>query len=330
MRHLQRRKTLNNSRRVAKGLTRRYRKFRFQRIEMCFNTAYREEPVIIRMGKTFMKKIIFLALVTTLGLIAACNFSNKTADAEAYRTAKNETENKTTPNNNKKLVLVELFTSEGCSSCPPADRALAKLQIEQPIKNAEIITLAFHVDYWNYLGWKDEFSSAEYSRRQSGYSNAFGLNNIYTPQMIVDGQSQFTGSGYEKALTEIGKAANENKGEVKLSLEEGLLKPNLKVEISGLDTKEGSDVFLAIAEDNLTNNIKRGENSGKTLSHMSVVRNLLRIGTVAAGEKTFETEKSVELNSAWKQKNLNLVVFVQNKNSKNIAAVGKTAITDNG
>ncbi len=200
---------------------------------------------------------------------------------------------------------------------------MAKLQKEQPVENAEIVTLAFHVDYWNYLGWKDEFSSAKFSQRQSAYSNAFGLNSIYTPQMVVDGKSQFTGSGYSKALTEIGKAANENKGEVKLTLEDGLLKPGLKVKISNLNIKEDSEVLLAVAEDNLTTNVKRGENGGKKLNHISVVRNLVSLGNIAAGVKNFETEKDLELNSDWQKKNLNLVVFVQNKNSKNVVAIGK-------
>lgn len=203
---------------------------------------------------------------------------------------------------------------------------MAKLQTEQPVKNAEIITLAFHVDYWNYLGWKDEFSSKEFSQRQSRYSDTFGLDSIYTPQMVVDGKSQFTGSSYQKALSEIGKATSSNKGEVKLSLEKGLLNPNLKINISGLDTKENSDVFLAIAEDNLSTNVRRGENGGKKLNHISVVRSLVSLGNAAAGEKNFQMEKTLELNSNWKKENLNLVVFVQNKTSKNIAAVGKAAL----
>jgi hypothetical protein len=203
---------------------------------------------------------------------------------------------------------------------------LAKLQTEQPVKNAEIITLAFHVDYWNYLGWRDEFSSAEYSRRQSGYSRAFKLGSIYTPQMVVDGKYEFTGSGYSKALTEIGKAANENKGEVKLKVQEELLNPSVKVYISGLNLKEDSEVLLAVAEDNLSTSVKRGENGGKKLNHISVVRNLVPLGNIAVGDKTFETEKTVQLNPNWDKKNLKLVVFVQNKNSKNIAAVGETKL----
>src|SRR5436305_2861413 len=90
-------------------------------------------------------------------------------------------------------VIVELFTSEGCSDCPPADALLRKLQETQPVPNAEIIVLGNHVDYWNHQGWKDRFSSASFSERQRQYSFAFNLDSIYTPQMVVDGQLQFNG-----------------------------------------------------------------------------------------------------------------------------------------
>ena len=103
----------------------------------------------------------------------------------------------------KPKVLVELFTSEGWSSCPPADRALAFLQKEQPNTQAEIITLAFHVDYWNNLGWKDEFSSELYTQRQSFYAQSFNLSSIYTPQMVVDGSFEVVGSNLGKSQQKI-------------------------------------------------------------------------------------------------------------------------------
>ncbi len=203
---------------------------------------------------------------------------------------------------------------------------MAKLQTEQPVRDAEIITLAFHVDYWNYLGWKDPFSSETFSQRQRNYVRAFGLDGSYTPQMVVDGKFEFTGSRYDTALADIGKSVANKKGEVSLSVKEELLNPSLSVKISGLNITEDSDVMLAIAEDNLTTNVKRGENGGKQLNHISVVRNLVSLGTIKTGEKTFETEKSVKINSDWKKEKLNFVVFVQNKTSKNIAAVGKTKL----
>src|ERR1700758_1874902 len=92
------------------------------------------------------------------------------------------------------VVIVELFTSEGCSSCPPADQLLKKLSEEQPIHGAQVVALEEHVDYWNHLGWRDPFSDVEFSRRQEQYSGVFRNDGVYTPQMIVDGQVEFTGS----------------------------------------------------------------------------------------------------------------------------------------
>src|SRR6516164_6714157 len=115
-----------------------------------------------------------------------------------------------------RLVVVELFTSEGCSSCPPADALLKELSEQQPLQGVQVIALEEHVDYWNHLGWTDPFSSTEFSQRQSDYARIFGNDGVYTPQMVVDGQSEFVGSRGGSAKEAIQKAARLPKFEIAL------------------------------------------------------------------------------------------------------------------
>ncbi len=175
-------------------------------------------------------------------------------------------------------VVVELFTSEGCSSCPPADALLASLG-QQPIDSAQIITLGEHVDYWNQLGWKDRFSSHEYSERQEEYAKRFGLDSPYTPQMTIDGRVQFVGNDKGAARKAIEEAAHSRKtANVSLRRNEDALQ--IAVEHAGSGS---SIVLLAITEDNLTTQVRSGENGGRQLTHQAVVRYLRPLGSVTAG-----------------------------------------------
>lgn len=179
---------------------------------------------------------------------------------------------------NRVSVVVELFTSEGCSSCPPADALLASLN-QQPIDSAEIISLGEHVDYWNQLGRKDRFSSHEYSKRQEEYARRFGLDSVYTPQMTIDGRVQFVGNDRGAARKAIEAAAHSPKmASVSLRREGPALE--IAVEHAG----SGSPmVLLAITEDNLTTHVRSGENGGRQLTHQAVVRYLRPLGAVTAG-----------------------------------------------
>jgi hypothetical protein len=224
-----------------------------------------------------------------------------------------------TEKQSKNFVLVELFTSEGCSSCPPADKVLARLESEQPVENVEIVPLALHVDYWNYLGWRDEFSSAAYSARQNGYAEKFKLDSIYTPQMIVDGQRQFTGSQFDTAVNSIKETAKAKKSAVEMSVEEN----NLKIDVLDLPPHDAAYVWLVITEDDLQTDVRRGENSGRKLSHTAVVREMKLLDTLAQDAKNFSVNHNFTIPAGWEKKNLNLIVFVQGQNSKNIIAVGK-------
>ena len=227
-------------------------------------------------------------------------------------------------------VLVELFTSEGCSSCPPADQLLARLEQNQPIDGAEVITLSEHVDYWNRLGWTDPFSSPTFSLRQSEYARVFGIEDIYTPQMIVDGRAQFTGSNQARAREAITSASREPKAVVNINLHsEDSRKASIEldVNVSALaGTATEAEVLLAIAESGLSSSVARGENKGRNLSHIAVVRKLVSLGKIDSG-KGFNGKQTVKIEKNWKPENLKAVAFVQERKSKQVRGVSSVRLT---
>jgi hypothetical protein len=223
-------------------------------------------------------------------------------------------------------VLVELFTSEGCSSCPPADKILAHLIETQPVQGVQVIALSEHVDYWNRLGWKDPFSAAEFSQRQLGYTGVLGAKDVYTPQMIVDGRTGFVGSKLATALEAIAKAALNPKADVRVSIKVSVHKAiTLTVQaenIPAVSDKDSADVMMAITENGLMSKVSRGENSGRDLVHSAVTRRLTKIGAIK--DRTFTAEQKIALDSAWKRHNLTVVIFVQERASRKV--LGVTAI----
>ena len=216
-------------------------------------------------------------------------------------------------------VVVELFTSEGCSSCPPADLALEKLARSQPVRGAEIIPLSFHVDYWNRLGWADPFSSAQFSQRQEEYSDAFGGNRVYTPQMVVDGSREFVGDeGY--AIRSVSEASARPKTRVELTLTPRCeLSSNLKVSVGQLSGAAAPELWVAVTESGLSSEVSRGENAGRTLRHTAVVRQLRSLGEIKSdGNNGFQTSTQVSLQKSWKRSALQVVAFVQQKKDRHI------------
>jgi hypothetical protein len=224
-------------------------------------------------------------------------------------------------NGKRTPVVVELFTSEGCSSCPPADAVLARLKRDQPVDGAEVIALSEHVDYWNYIGWADPFSAKEFSARQSGYARALKLDQVYTPQAVIDGQTEFVGSDQGRAEAEIARAARTPKAEVHLARDTSASGDvALRVQIDKapeIHTGGTVDVLLAITEDNLHSNVARGENAGRNLNHVAVVRQLRRIGSLTV-HQPFTAAVPLKLNSTWKRRDLSAVVFVQQRDSGHI------------
>ncbi len=217
----------------------------------------------------------------------------------------------------KSPVLVELFTSEGCSSCPPADRLLTSLDKDQMVNGAEVITLGFHVDYWDHGGWRDRFSSAEYTRRQEAYVRRFGLDSSYTPQAVIDGAVEAVGNNRESVKDAINSAAASPKAVISAEI----VGDKLRIELSEIPAKQASTVYLAAAENGLVSNVSGGENSGSQLSHVSVVREMRVVGKLDAGQTTAKMEAALPVNSAWKAPNLRYVVFVQENASLKILGV---------
>jgi hypothetical protein len=228
-------------------------------------------------------------------------------------------------------VVVELFTSEGCSSCPPADALLARLAAQPPAANVQVIALEEHVDYWNDLGWSDPFSSSEWTERQNAYAGALGNGNPYTPQMVVDGSAEFVGSRAQLAVKSITEAAARTKTTVTLS--QGTSNKsgaeNFSVQVGKLAAggKGGAaEVWLAITETDLHSAVTAGENAGHDVRHAAIVRSLRKIGEAnPGGELAFSGEASIPLHAAWKRENLRAVAFVQEKKSKRI--LGATEIS---
>jgi hypothetical protein len=227
-------------------------------------------------------------------------------------------------------VLVELFTSEGCSSCPPADALLQQLDRTQPVGGAQLIVLSEHVDYWNHIGWTDPFSSRFFSDRQSAYSNRFGLSSPYTPQMVVDGNTEFVGNDSRLASQAVQKALAFPKVAVRISdisldasktllahVETEALPENSKV--------RKADVFLVVALNHAESEVLRGENGGRRLSHVGVVQRLTKIGSIEAG-KTFSQDVHVKLDSRTDSSNLRVIAFIQQAGQRQVLGVAQQRV----
>lgn len=226
------------------------------------------------------------------------------------------------PGDPRKAVVVELFTSEGCSSCPPADKLLGHLRQDLAGKNIQVIPLGFHVDYWNSLGWKDRFSSAEFSRRQEQYARSLGVDGPYTPQMVVDGTLEFVGSDAGQAQRAISQAASQpSTAEVRISAG---ATDQLTVQVKAPVSANGASVVMAITEDNLATKVRRGENGGRELHHAAVVRELRVLGRLRDG--SFESSVPTNLEKDWKRENLWAVVFVQEASSGKIQGAASVAL----
>jgi hypothetical protein len=271
------------------------------------------------MSRIFESPIFYASAAGVAVLLLMLNFG-RTSSVAAPRD----------PRTAPRTVIVELFTSEGCSSCPPADALLKELSEQQKVKGVQIVALEEHVDYWNHLGWRDPYSAAEFSQRQTDYGRVFGSDGVYTPQMVVDGQSEFVGSRSLAAREAIEKAANQPKAEIVLapSADASAGKPTFEVRVknmNGIVPRGETELWIALTETGLQTDVKAGENSGETLKHAAVVRSLRKIETVhdLVG---YQRQIQTEVEPGWKKENVAVVVFLAEKNSHKIIGTVAAAL----
>ena len=233
-----------------------------------------------------------------------------------------------------RVVVVELFTSEGCSSCPPADALLKELSEQQQLDGVQVLALEEHVDYWNHLGWRDPYSAPEFSQRQNDYARLFKADGAYTPQMVVDGQRELLGSRGREARDAIRNAAGQPKAEIILLSRANAAPGKLTFEVriknlNGISVRGATELWMAVTERGLQTDVKAGENSGETLRHAAVVRSLRKIDTIrdVAG---YSRQTQAALDPGWRKENLALVVFLTEKDSRKIIGAAAAPVNSSG
>lgn len=228
-------------------------------------------------------------------------------------------------------VVVELFTSQGCSSCPAADRLLSNLRYD-PRWGNRVIPLSYHVDYWNRIGWEDPFSSAAWTARQRAYAKALGNGNrIYTPQLVVNGRRDCVGSAADEVVNQIDAALGARvAGRVRLKLAPAETAGAVKVGIDAqLDNaaQHDVDVVVALYQNGLSTAVPRGENAKRTLKNDYVVRRFAKAFSIPAAAGSRKAgEVSLPLDPRWKRSSLGVAAFLQDPVSLEIHGAANLAL----
>ena len=213
------------------------------------------------------------------------------------------------------FAVVELFTSEGCSSCPPADNLVAKLQKDNPL--SQLYVLGYHIDYWDHQGWNDKFSEPDYSQRQTKYADWLDLHNIYTPQIVVNGKTEFLGSDRDALISAICAGLKQipvNSLTMKCSMGKG------RIDLDYQTDAAPEQVFLVIAliQKSGQTNVTAGENAGRTLSHVQIVRKLVMETLHSNVGKV-----SLTIPEDYKSNDCELIGFIQKKTNGTILSATK-------
>jgi hypothetical protein len=219
------------------------------------------------------------------------------------------------------FALIELYSSEGCSSCPAAESLMDRIEHNADSASIPVYVIEFHVDYWDYIGWKDSLASASYSDRQQQYGDYFKLSSIYTPEVVINGETEMSGGNDEK-INEVIKEMIQQPASVKLDCKvHEMGKQQLEVGYNVTGNVTGCSLNFAVVESGLTVHIKRGENARRTFTHNNVVRIFKSIKlNLPAGKANIETPHLNLMNSK-------LICFVQNKENMNIIAAVKVPLS---
>lgn len=220
----------------------------------------------------------------------------------------------------RRVPLLELYTSEGCNSCPPTDRWVSELA-GRGFSPGRVVALAFHVDYWNYLGWRDTFSKAQYSDRQRAASLRNRARVVYTPQLLFNGKDYRRGTFLDDLgdrLNAISRAPAQAKIALQLLAEdERSLRVTGTAAVRDIDARRGAQVFTALYENNLSNQVTAGENRGKRLRHDYVVRELAGPFLVGPNGEA-QLDQRFKLDPGWKTADLHVAAFVQNETTGDV------------
>lgn len=243
-------------------------------------------------------------------ILAAASACWNTRD---YHDTKKDNKGLSTAGNNKGFAVVELFTSEGCSSCPPADELVASIQAANKDKN--IYILAFHVDYWDHQGWKDRFSDKAYSNRQRQYAEWLNLSTIYTPQIVVNGSSECVGNNASAVTAAISEGLNQQSVQ-SLTLDCGIAGQQLKVNVKDSGLSGNARLTLALVQRSADSQVKAGENAGRQLSHVQIVRQLKTVTTNDPGI-------TLDLPKDFTKEGWELIGFIQDSKTGHITAATK-------
>lgn len=214
------------------------------------------------------------------------------------------------------VALLELYTSEGCSSCPPADRLLGSLPTRE-LSADQVVPLALHVDYWDYLGWRDPFAQNKFTKRQRRMGAINRLSTIYTPQFILNGKDfrPWRGSVHEE-VAEINQSKARAQLQINLKQDAGQLQIMADADVPNTSDRQSADAYIVLYENKLTRDVRAGENAGRTLSHNFVAREF--VGPMRLGSGRLKFDRTLALAADWKAKDLGVVAFVQDRRNGDV------------